>query len=147
MLMVPTPMPMEPTTPSARGPLMPSPPLMLMLMPMPTTDTTVMDTVLDTEAMATPPTEAMPMVPTPMPMELTTPSARGPLMPSPLLMLMLTTDTTAMLPPTPTDMPAELMLMLPTPMDTDPTCGKQSKPKISIQAAPSSKIDLKFPFK
>merc|ERR1711973_609007 len=116
-------------------------------MPMPTTDTTVMDTVLDTEAMATPPTEAMPMVPTPMPMELTTPSARGPLMPSPLLMPMLTTDTTVMPLPTPMDMPAELMLMLPTPMDTDPTCGKQSKPKISIQAAPSSKIDLKFPFK
>merc|ERR1711926_32440 len=115
------------------------PSLPLMLMPMPTTDTTVMDTVLATEA--------MPMVPTPMPMEPTTPSARGPLMPSPLLMPMLTTDTTAMLLPTPTDMPAELMLMLPTPMDTDPTCGKQSKPKISIQAAPSSKTDVKFPFK
>merc|ERR1711988_1696556 len=112
---------MELTTPSARGPLMPS--LPLMLMPMPTTDTTVMDTVLDTEAMATPPTEAMPMVPTPMPMELTTPSARGPLMPSPPLMLMLmpmpTTDTTVM--GTVLDIeamatpPTEAMLTVPTP--------------------------------
>merc|ERR1719423_201674 len=90
----------------ARGPLMLSPPPMLML-------TMVDTTVLDTEATDT-----------------DTTLARGPLMPSPPLMLMpmLTTDTTVM-PPMPTDMPAELMPILPTPMvDTEPTCGNLPKP-------------------
>merc|ERR1712032_1753062 len=73
------------TDTTARGPLMLSPPLSLRprLMPIPTTDTTAMDTVL-----ATPVTDTV----------LAT-TARGPLRPSPQLMLMPrlipTTDTTA----------------------------------------------------
>merc|ERR1712024_331808 len=57
--------------------------------------------LMDTVVLATPdtamvptPMEDMPMVATPMPMELTT--ERGPLMPSPRLMLMLTMELTAM---------------------------------------------------
>merc|ERR1712219_12392 len=111
-------------TPSARGLLMLSP----LLMPMPTmVDTTVLEPTdtpdLDTDPMA--------MLPTPTAMELTTPSARGLLMLSPPLMPMPTmVDTTDMVDmlPTPTDMPAELMPTLPTPMvDTDPTTIKYSK--------------------
>merc|ERR1712107_959600 len=115
---VPTPTLMA-TTPLARGPLMPSPLLMLM----PTTDTTAMPVPMPTAMLDT-----EPMVPTPMLMA-TTPSARGPLMPSPLLMLMLTTDTTAMLPPMPTamldtDLP---MPTVPTPTELDTTdTGKPS---------------------
>merc|ERR1712113_3104 len=94
----------------ARGPLMPSPPLMLMLML--TTDTTVLDTELPTDTAVTTDTTL----------------ARGLLMLSPPLMLMLTmVDTTDML-PTPTDMPAELMPILPTPLDTEPTWGNLPKP-------------------
>merc|ERR1712029_882835 len=67
----------------ARGPPMPSPPLMLML----TTDTTV----LDTEATDTD-------IPLDTAVTTDTTLARGPLMPSPPLMLMpmLTTDTTVL---------------------------------------------------
>merc|ERR1711910_51326 len=73
------------TDTTARGLLMLSPPLSLRprLMPIPTTDTTVMDTVLDTPATDT----------------VLATTARGPLRPSPPLMLMPrlipTTDTTA----------------------------------------------------
>merc|ERR1712051_763575 len=81
------------TDTTARGPLMLSPPLSLRprLMPIPTTDTTAMDTVL-----ATPVTDTV--------LDTTTDTvsattARGPLRPSPPLMLMPrlipTTDTTA----------------------------------------------------
>merc|ERR1719342_1205724 len=109
--MLPTPTAMELTTPSARGLLM----LSLLLMPMPTmVDTTVLEPTdtpdLDTEAM-----ELTAMLSTPTAMELTTPSARGLLMLSPPLMPMPTmVDTTDMVDmlPTPTDMPAELILML-----------------------------------
>merc|ERR1719175_404060 len=108
-------------------------------MPMPTmVDTTVLEPTdtpdLDTDPMAMLPTptamELTAMLPTPTAMELTTPSARGLLMLSPPLMPMPTmVDTTDMVDmlPTPTDMPAELILMLPTPMDTDPTTIKYSK--------------------
>merc|ERR1711881_48510 len=86
------------TVTSARGPLMPNPPLMLnpRLMPllMLTTDTTAVDTVMDTDSDMAVTTD---MVDTLMLMVDTVTSARGPLMPSPRLMplLMLTTDTTA----------------------------------------------------
>merc|ERR1712219_95681 len=128
--MLPTPTAMDLTTPSERGLLM----LSLLLMPMPTmVDTTVLEPTdtpdLDTDPMAMLPTptamELTAMLPTPTAMELTTPSARGLLMLSPPLMPMPTmVDTTDMVDmlPTPTDMPAELMPTLPTPMvDTDPT--------------------------
>merc|ERR1711926_28892 len=132
--MEPTPTAMDLTTPSARGLLM----LSLLLMPMPTmVDTTVLEPTdtpdLDTDPMELTPTamELTAMLPTPTAMELTTPSARGLLMLSPPLMpmptLVDTTDMVDML-PTPTDMPAELMPTLPTPMvDTDPTTIKYSK--------------------
>merc|ERR1711887_305359 len=80
------------TDTTARGPLMLSPPLSLRprLMPIPTTDTTAMDTVL-----ATPVTDMV--LDTTDTVSATT--ARGPLRPSPPLMLMPrlipTTDTTA----------------------------------------------------
>merc|ERR1712243_117530 len=134
--MLPTPTAMELTMPSERGLLM----LSLLLMPMPTmVDTTVLEPTdtpdLDTDPMAMLPTptamELTAMLPTPTAMELTTPSARGLLMLSPPLMPMPTmVDTTDMVDmlPTPTDMPAELMPTLPTPMvDTDPTTIKYSK--------------------
>merc|ERR1712072_1602169 len=106
--MVPTPMPMVPTT--ERGPLMLSPRLML-------TPTTLdmVDSMVDTDM----PVLAMvdtPMVPTPMPMVPTT--ERGPLMPSPRLMLMPTTMELTVLamvvsmvdtPMVPTPMPMVLM--------------------------------------
>merc|ERR1711973_119903 len=127
--MLPTPTAMELTTPSARGLLM----LSLLLMPMPTmVDTTVLEPT-DTPDLDTDPMELIltAMEPTPTAMELTTPSARGLLMLSPPLMPMPTmVDTTDMVDmlPTPTDMPAELMPTLPTPMvDTDPTTIKYSK--------------------
>merc|ERR1711973_887562 len=99
------------------GMLMPSPRLMLMLML--TTDTTVlateptdMDILMDTEATDT-----------------DTTLARGLLMLSPPLMLMLTMVDTTDMPPMPTDMPAELMPTLPTPLvDTEPTWGNLPKP-------------------
>merc|ERR1712113_878843 len=120
----------------ARGPLMLSPPPMLMLTMVDTTvlatEPTDMDILMDTEATDT-----------------DTTWARGPLMPSPPLMLMsmLTTDTTDM-PPMPTDMPTDLMPTLPTPMvDTDPTCGNLPKPnqRSAFKQPHHSKIDLKFP--
>merc|ERR1712083_78763 len=79
---------------TARGPLMLSPPLSLRprLMPIPTTDTTAMDTVL-----ATPVTDTVLDTTTDTLVSATT--ARGPLRPSPPLMpmprLIPTTDTTA----------------------------------------------------
>merc|ERR1719187_2280620 len=94
----------------ARGPLMPSPLLLLSprLMLMPTTDTT--DTLLPTTDTDMP---AMDTMDTHMPTIMDITMARGPLMPSPLLllsprlMLMPTTDTTdTLLPTTDTDMPA-----------------------------------------
>merc|ERR1719259_759248 len=98
--MLPTSTAMELTTPSARGLLMLSPPLM----PMPTmVDTTVLEPTdtpdLDTDPMELTPTamELTAMLPTPTAMELTTPSARGLLMLSPPLMPMPTmVDTTDM---------------------------------------------------
>merc|ERR1712066_945993 len=77
---------------SARGPLMPNPRLMPLLML--TTDTTAVDTDTDMVSVMAVTTD---MVDTPMPMVDTVISARGPLMPNPRLMplLMLTTDTTA----------------------------------------------------
>merc|ERR1711973_547972 len=124
------------TTLLARGPLMLSPLLMLML----TTDTTAMLVPM--------PTDTDPMVPTPTTGLMdTTLLARGLLMLSPLLMLMLTTDTTAM--------------PVPMPMDTDPTVptlteldttdtGKPDIPtKIPSEfqkSATTSENDLKFPF-
>merc|ERR1711948_116665 len=112
--MVATPMPMELTT--ERGPLMPSPRLMPMLL----FCTELMDTVvLATPDMAMVPTpmEDTPMVATPMPMELTT--ERGPLTPSPRLMPMLTMELMAMalamlVLATPD------MAMVPTPMEVMP---------------------------
>merc|ERR1712137_1493184 len=89
------------TDTTARGPLMLSPPLSLRprLMPIPTTDTTAMDTVL-----ATPVTDTVLDTTTDTLVLATTDTvsattARGPLRPSPPLMLMPrlipTTDTTA----------------------------------------------------
>merc|ERR1739836_14085 len=75
-------------TTTARGPLMPSPPPMLMLMPTLATMATVMDTL-------------MPMA-TPMPLDTT--SARGLLMLSLPLMLMLILATTVMATASPTPM-------------------------------------------
>merc|ERR1712193_559461 len=109
MPMVATPMPMELTT--ERGLLTLSP----RLMPMLHFCMELMDTVvLATPGMAMGPTpmEDMPMVATPMPMELTT--ERGPLMPSPRLMLMLTMELTAMVPTPMEDMP---MVATPTPTE------------------------------
>merc|ERR1712061_492118 len=110
--MVATPMPMELTT--ERGPLMPSPRLMPMLL----FCTELMDTVvLATPDMAMVPTpmEDTPMVATPMPMELTT--ERGLLTPSPRLMPMLLFCMELM------DMVVLAMLdmaMVPTPMEDTP---------------------------
>merc|ERR1712113_456322 len=75
----------------ARGPLMPSPPLMLMLML--TTDTTVLDTELPTDT----------DIPTVTAVTTDTTLARGLLMLSPPLMPMLTMVDTTDMPPTPTD--------------------------------------------
>merc|ERR1712193_529865 len=77
---------------SARGPLMPNPMLMPLLML--TTDTTAVDTDTDMVSVMAVTTD---MADTPMPMVDTVISARGPLMPNLRLMplLMLTTDTTA----------------------------------------------------
>merc|ERR1711974_117879 len=87
------------TVTSARGPLMPNPRLMLMPLLMLTTDTTAVDTVMDTDTVSDM-AVTTDMVDTLMLMVDTVTSARGPLMPSPRLMLMpllmLTTDTTAM---------------------------------------------------
>merc|ERR1711926_35870 len=91
-----------------------SPPPMLML----TTDTTV----LDTEATDTD-------IPLDTAVTTDTTLARGLLMLSPPLMLMLTMVDTTDMPPMPTDMPAELMPILPTPfVDTEPTWGNLPKP-------------------
>merc|ERR1712240_591696 len=101
----------------ARGPLMPSPPLMLMLML--TTDTTVLDTELPTDT----------DIPTDTAVTTDTTLARGLLMLSPPLMLMLTMVDTTDMPPMPTDMPTDLMPILPTPLvDTEPTWGNLPKP-------------------
>merc|ERR1712150_287444 len=89
------------TDTTARGLLMLSPPLSLRprLMPIPTTDTTVMDTVLDTPVTDTvldTTTDTLVLATTDTVLVTT---ARGPLRPSPPLMLMPrlipTTDTTA----------------------------------------------------
>merc|ERR1712048_367458 len=82
---------------SARGPLMPNPRLMLMPLLMLTTDTTAVDTVMDTDTVSDM-AVTTDMVDTLMLMVDTVTSARGPLMPNPRLMplLMLGTDTTAM---------------------------------------------------
>merc|ERR1712087_884985 len=114
----PEPADMLPTLPVLsmlpRGPMMPSPRLMPMLL----FCTELMDTVvLATPDMAMVPTpmEDTPMVATPMPMELTT--ERGPLMPSPRLMPMLLfctelMDTVVLATPD--------MAMVPTPMEDTP---------------------------
>merc|ERR1711862_194202 len=107
----------------ARGPLMPSPLLLLSprLMLMPTTDTT--DTLLPTTDTDMP---AMDTMDTHMLTTMDITMARGPLMPSPLLllsprlMLMPTTDTMdTLLPTTDTDMPAmdTMDTHMPTTMD------------------------------
>merc|ERR1719249_267772 len=96
-----------------------------------TTDTTVLDTELPTDT----------DIPTDTAVTTDTTLARGPLMLSPPLMLMLTMVDT-------TDMPAELMPTLPTPMvDTDPTCGNLPKPnqRSAFKQPHHSKMDLKFP--
>merc|ERR1712219_101859 len=99
----------------ARGPLMLSPPPMLML------------TMVDTTVLATEPTDMDILMDTAVTTDTTL--ARGPLMPSPPLMLMLTMVDTTDMPPMPTDMPAELMPILPTPLvDTEPTWGNLPKP-------------------
>merc|ERR1712060_189735 len=148
ILMATDPMLPTPTTPLARGPLMPSPLLMLM----PTTDpTTAMPPVpmptamLDTDLL-------MPMVPTPTLMA-TTPLARGLLMLSPLLMLMLTTDPTTVM-PVPMLMDTDHMALIP--MATDPMVLDTTdtrKPAIPTKiptefqkSATTSENDLKFPF-
>merc|ERR1711936_558651 len=91
-----TPMPTDTTDTTARGPLMPSPPLLLRPSPrlIPTTDTTASaTTATDTDSVPT-------ATDTPMPTDTTDTTARGPLTPSPLLPLRLrlllipTTDTT-----------------------------------------------------
>merc|ERR1711997_211721 len=92
--MADTPMPMMDSVISARGPLMPNPRLMPLLML--TTDTMAVDTDTDMVSVMAVTTD---MVDTPMPdtdMDSVI-SARGLLMPNPRLMplLMLTTDTTA----------------------------------------------------
>merc|ERR1712183_731289 len=96
-----TPMPMVDTVISARGPLMPNPRLMPLLML--TTDITAVDT--DTDMVSVMAVDITDMADTPMPMVDTVISARGPLMPNPRLMplLMLTTDTTAVDTDTDTD--------------------------------------------
>merc|ERR1711902_428802 len=92
MPMVATPMPMELTM--ERGPLMPSPRLMLMLtMELTAMALAMLVLAMPDTAMVPTPMEDMPMVATPMPTELTT--ERGPLMPSLRLMLMLTMELTA----------------------------------------------------
>merc|ERR1711934_582566 len=115
---------------TARGPLMLSPPLSLRprLMPIPTTDTTAMDTVL-----ATPVTDTVLDTTTDTPVLATT--ARGPLRPSPPLMLMPrlipTTDTTA----TATTDPATAMACT----DTTVKCpADSSQPKTSLGITSSS---------
>merc|ERR1719295_2254315 len=119
--MVPTPMPMVPTT--ERGLLMLSPRLMLM----PTT-LDMVDSMVDTDM----PVLAMvdtPMVPTPMPMVPTT--ERGLLMPSPRLMpTMPLTDMVS--PMLDTAMPVLPMVMVPTPMPMVPmpTASKMSSASV-----------------
>merc|ERR1711928_257597 len=90
-----TPTPTDTTDTTARGPLTPSPPLLLRPSPrlIPTTDTTVLaTTATDTDS-------ALTVTDTPTPTATTDTTARGPLMPSPLLPLRLrlllipTTDT------------------------------------------------------
>merc|ERR1719211_721812 len=82
------------TLTTARGPLMLSPPPMLMLMPT-TTEPTVWDTVWDTTVWATGATDTLTLI-------MATTTARGPLMlsppPLPSPKLMPTTATTAMVP-------------------------------------------------
>merc|ERR1712072_1091859 len=76
-----TPMPTDTTDTTARGPLTPSPPLLLRPSPrlIPTTDTTALaTTATDTDSV---PTDTD----TPTPTATTDTTARGPLMPSPLL--------------------------------------------------------------
>merc|ERR1719326_1883978 len=90
---VPTLTPMELTT--ERGPLMPSPRLMLM--------PTCME-LMELTATVPTPMEDTPMVPTLTPTELTT--ERGPLMPSPRLMLMPTCMVLMAMVPTLTPMEA-----------------------------------------
>merc|ERR1719331_2323560 len=91
--MVPTPMPV-PTT--ARGLLRPSP----RLRPTPLSSTTPMDMASPMLELMLEPTEPMvdtePMEPTPMPMVLATPTARGPLRPSPRLRPTPLSSTTPM---------------------------------------------------
>merc|ERR1711973_1010117 len=147
----------------ARGPLMLSPPPMLML------------TMVDTTVLATEPTDMDILMDTGA-TDTDTTLARGPLMPSPPLMLMpmLTTDTTVLDTELPTDtavttdttlargplmLSPPLMLMLtmvdttdmppiPTPMvDTDPTWGNLPKPnqRSAFKQPHHSKMDLKFP--
>ena len=99
MPMVPTLTPMELTT--ERGPLMPSPRLMLM--------PTCME-LMELTATVPTPMEDTPMVPTLTPMELTT--ERGLLMRSPRLMLMPTCMVLMAMVPTLT--PMEAMPMVPT---------------------------------
>merc|ERR1712139_471596 len=90
--------PTDTTDTTARGPLTPSPPLLLRPSPrlIPTTDTTALaTTATDTDSV---PTDTA----TPTPTATTDTTARGPLTPSPLLPLRLrlllipTTDTTAL---------------------------------------------------
>merc|ERR1711872_634835 len=155
-----------PTTLLARGPLMPSLRLMLMLTMVDTTVLEPTDTpdleLTDTLDLDTDPTDMLLL--SPPPMELTAmvltptmPLARGPLM----LMLMpmpTTEDTTDMLPvPTLMDMLPDLMPTLLTLMedmlDTDPTDSTTKLPTSSTPQSSAfkqshhSKIDLKFPFK
>merc|ERR1711951_274799 len=123
----------------ARGPLMLSPPPMLMLTMVDTTvlatEPTDMDILMDTEATDTDTTfldTELPTdtdIPTDTAVTTDTTLARGLLMLSPPLMLMLTMVDTTDMPPMPTDMPAELMPILPTPLvDTEPTWGNLPNP-------------------
>merc|ERR1711997_379011 len=105
------------TVTSVRGLLMGMPNPRLMPLLMLTTDTTAVDTVMDTDTVSDM-AVTTDMVDTLMLMVVTVTSARGPLMPSPRLMplLMLTTDTTAV--DTVTDMDVTMVDTTDTP-DTD----------------------------
>merc|ERR1712113_1182399 len=147
----------------ARGPLMLSPPPMLMLTMVDTTvlatEPTDMDILMDTAVttdttlargplMPSPPLMLMLMLTTDTAVTTDTTLARGLLMLSPPLMLMLTMVDTTDMPLMPTDMPTDLMPTLPTPMvDTDPTCGNLPKPnqRSAFKQPHHSKMDLKFP--
>merc|ERR1711868_70560 len=107
---------------SPRGPLMPSPRLMLM-------PTTLEDMVLATAMVVSMvDTDTGPMVPTPTPMDTT---VRGLLMPSPRLRpTMLLTDMVS--PMLDTAMPVLSMVMVPTPMPMVPmpTASKMSSASV-----------------